>query len=150
MATVWDIFSRQTEKLVVFHVEPGTVLSLCRHGSPCCQIIALCLASCVFWVGFKGQSHAQQFACVIFIWITSTSLYVTTTGQHSQKHEGSSDIQQRRVQPHLLGCAFHRRYSLGVICISLLNFFLHHMICKLIQTAVRRCWLHLRIDTYWE
>lgn len=39
---------------------------VCR-GSLCCQIMALWDGCMYFWVGFKGQSHAQQFACVIFI-----------------------------------------------------------------------------------
>lgn len=72
------------EKLVVFHVEPGNVLSLAL-------IIALRLASWVsFYVRFKGQSRAQQFACVIFIGINDANQVL---------HNDSSTHRNRRAGP---------------------------------------------------
>lgn len=60
---------------MVFHVEmqnPSLTHSLSLYAA-CVQGITVLsdygsLDGCMyFWVGFKGQSHAQQFACVIFI-----------------------------------------------------------------------------------
>lgn len=82
------------QKLAVFHVEPrNESLSVATDHRAVGLLLSVRLPV-VFEEGFKGQSHTQQFACVIFIRIKDVNQFLRLSGS-TQKHGG-----QKPAQPH--------------------------------------------------
>lgn len=119
----------------------------------CALITALWLASCILGgldlkvsLMYNSYLYPNQKRDPIFkFWLWDGSV------RNAEAPPTSTMLElQEAAQPCLRCCAAHEHHSLGVICISLLHFSLHHMICVFIQTVVCRCWHHITVDASWQ
>lgn len=94
-ATYFTFPHIRQEKLVVFHVEKGNVLSLSAATDH--RVVRLLLSGwlCVFFGWDLKVNLMHNSLPVLFLSKskTSTSFYIMTIGQQSQKREGRSHIQ---------------------------------------------------------